>query len=228
LFELLKPAVEQNPASFILNWSPWPSVAILLPVWYLRDPSTAPYNEFVRHSCIAMPTEHFPEERISRSKTIQLVCAYDYVRDASTSDPRTKFGTYIVRVLSSGIRMTVDMQKHTCSYASSSMIYDTSFNVAYLSSYKTTSYAGLKHVFKIRFSPYYNFLSETSSTANRSSILSALEMAHYNIPPPYQTGSQDSTYPKGISFDHALIEPRLNELFFYAFAVPYPNTYLNR
>jgi hypothetical protein len=225
---MLKPAVEQNPASFILNWSPWPSVAILLPVWYLRDRSTAPYNEFVRHSCIAMPTEHFPEERISRNNTIQLVCAYDYIKDASTSDPRIKFGTYIVRVLSSGIRMTVDMQKHTCSYASSSLLYDTSFNVAYLSSYKTTSYAGLKHVFKIRFSPYYNFLSETSSTAPRSSILSALEIAHYNIPPPYQTGSQDSTYPKGISFDHAWIEPRLNELFFYAFATPYPSTYLNK
>jgi hypothetical protein len=167
--------------------------------------------------------------RINRTKTIQLVCAYDYIKDGSVLlDARTAFGTYLVRILSSGMRMAVDMQRHTWNYASSSLIYDISFNVAYLSSYNTTSYAGQKQVFKIQFSPDYNFLSETSSTAPRSAIASALVRAHYDMQPPYSAGTPSSTYPSGISFDYAVMEARLSALFFYMFTTPGQNVFVNR
>jgi hypothetical protein len=108
----------------------------------------------------------------------------------------------------------VDMTRHTTPLASSSLLYDQSFNVIYLSSYNRTSYSGEKKVLKVRLAASYNFLSETSSstTSDRSLVKSAMAATRYSVP------WQQTSYPRytdGFSFDHAAIEPLSNSLFFY-------------
>ena len=53
--------------------------------------------------------------------------------------------------------MAVDMARHATEHASSSLFYDVSFNVVYVSTYKTASFSGPKHIFKVRLSAGYNF-----------------------------------------------------------------------
>ncbi len=92
------------------------------------------------------PNTYQTDESVGRRQS-----SYNYVKGGSVlTDAKTAFGTYLVRILSNGTRMPVDMLAHTWRYASSSFFYNQSFNVAYLSSYNTTSYSGQKHVFRIR------------------------------------------------------------------------------
>ncbi len=202
------------------------------PVWYARFPGTSPYDRFVKHSCVAVPTQHIISSAsvIKAAQLVQLVCAYDYIKDGADlpMNPTTTFGSYLVRVLHDGRRMPVDMRRHTWPYASSSMLYDAHFNVIYLSCYNTTSYSGQKNVMKAVLSPSYNFASETSSTALSSSLGPALNATGYILPPPFAQGGPASTYPLGISFDSAVIEPLSGALLFYAFTVQGPNQFVNR
>ena len=99
-------------------------------------------------------------------RQIQLVCLFTFVRDdvvRQGQDARapvnqfSAFGSYLVRVRADGSRMAVDMARHATQHASSSLFYDVSFNAVYVSTYKTASFSGPKHVLKARLSAAYNF-----------------------------------------------------------------------
>ena len=209
--------------------------AELVPVWALRHPFVSDYSHLVHHFCRAVPMHDSESTSIPLHRQIQLVCLYTYIRDESVRqslasvNAQSSFGSYLVRVTGNGARLPVDMQRHTLQQASSSLFYDVSFNTLYASSYKTSSFSGEKHVWKIPLSASYNFWSERSSTARNfpnQAILKAFYPTKFLMPVSPAPATYPS-YPVGMSFDLAAVDPLKNYLFFYVPTLSHANSLLN-
>lgn len=214
----------QNKRSFNLTWSPRPNPstqAVLMPVWHLKYTFTLQYEPVVKHMCSAVPVHDPVLTGIALARQIQLICSYDYIRDnalrtgtSTVINTQSAFGSYLVRVAGDGQRLDVHMQRHVLPQASSSLFYDVSFNTLYASSYTATSYSGQKRVYRIKLSVSYNFVSENSSTATMYTLPNAALTTSYAMPGVVPNSAYPS-YPAGMNFDNAFIEPFSNKLFFY-------------
>jgi hypothetical protein len=229
------PVFLQEERKFIMHWSSGPSAASqaeIVPAWHLRHPFVAGYSKLLRHTCCAVPIHDPAATQIPLDRQIQLICLYTYIRDErvrqslSPVNEQSTFGSYLVRVTGSGNRMPVDMQRHTLQHASSSLFYDVSFNTLYASSYKTTSFSGKKHVLKIPLTASYNFWSERSSTHPSSEPSNVFYETRFSMPMP-PASSVYPSYPVGMSFDLAVVDPLKNYLFFYVPTLWQPNSLIN-
>ena len=135
---------------FTAVWSSPPSQS-LAPLWpVVVHPEASAYASLINHQCAAVPMH--PAVMIAPGRQIQLICLITFVRQQPTA-----LGSYLVRIRGDGTRMPVDMVRHTTLYASSSMLYDVSFNVLYVSTYKQASFSGPKHVLRVRLNAGYNY-----------------------------------------------------------------------
>jgi hypothetical protein len=209
--------LNQRTASIHLNWSPPPTRdSELGPVWYARFPlAYGTYDRAARHTCVAVPVHpSIPANEIELFRQIQLICSFDFVRDANVRsslgsiDAASTFGSYLVRIMGDGVRLEVDVYRHAATHASSSLFYDHTFNAIYLSTYVAASYQGRKHVLRTRLTPSYNFELPLPADA------SVLAPSGFSL--SKTTGEDESMFPAGISFDHAWVEPSTGHLLFYA------------
>ena len=120
----------------------WPVVA---------HPAASAYASLTHHQCAAVPVH--PVGLIAPGRQIQLICLITFPRQQQLAT----FGSYLVRIRGDGTRMPVDMARHTTPYASSSLLYDASFNALYVSTYKQASFSGPKHVLRVRLNAGYNY-----------------------------------------------------------------------
>ena len=238
----------QAMRSFIPVWSeaPSPYDSLLVPLWTPRHIAAAAHTDSVRHSCAAMPVHQGTwawERYILPEDQIQLVCMYNFVRDqrirkesnpAGYTVPVDAFGTYLVRVMGNGLRRDVSQATHTAPFTSSSMIYDQSFNVLYVTSYESASYSGKKHILKARLNPSYNFIAELPAKSSSVSLSKALVPTSFRMPavPASSAGSLTAQppvdpYPAGMTFDYAAVEPLSSALFFYNPTLVDASTYLS-
>lgn len=177
----------------------------LTPLWCPRQSSSCTFKvSFARQQCIALPI-HDPykskNEALQIERQIQLICVFNYARN-NNGDAYASFGSYVVRITGNGTRMPVVLARHGTSFASSSILYDVSFNAAYISTYRNVSFSGPKHVLRIRLSPSFNFVDERGISMQPSAWI--------------MPQSEDVQFPGGMSFDYSFIEPFSSTLIFYA------------
>lgn len=202
----------------------WPVVHISAAAFMMGVPGYGGSRGMGVPQCISVPVHSTTTKAGFKDpdRLVQLICLVNFVRDedvrtgmpAVPIDPAKTFGSYLVRVMASGRRMDVNMRYHTTVHASSGILYDPSFNVAYVSAYRDGSFRGAKHVLKVRLSPSYNYKLElsTSTVAHpqaQTAFSHVLEPTRWQLPGPI------SRYPLGMSFDSAAVEPLSNALVFY-------------
>lgn len=226
-----------------VSWSPAPPPFVwTVPLWTARHPAAAAYGGRIRHQCAAMPSlvqqpgdvaQAMAARRITPDRQVQLVCMFTYARSQGVRDglappaipqvdPSTAFGTYVVRIMGDGRRLPVRDPAHTVPQASSSLLYDISFNTLYLSTYANVSFSGKKQVAKIRLSPSYNFKCVTDSNAEANDGAASapdkcIAASNWIMPLAKQNppSGVSVSYPAGMSFDYAAIEPLANIILFY-------------